>query len=86
MLVFMNKRSMLIRFSNSIADLTSALGNDLDLTAEDRLSIENHLLLLQMAYTGWRGRNLAARHSRKAGDVRRDDSGRRVIHQGLRLN
>ena len=43
-----------------MADLTSALGDDLDLTEEDCLFIENHLLMLQMAYTGWKGRNVMA--------------------------
>ena len=57
-LAVMNKRSMLIRLSNSVADLSSALGDDLDLTDEDCLFIENHLLMLQMAYTEWKSRNV----------------------------
>lgn len=52
----MSKRGMLIRLSTSMADLSSALGDDLDLTEEECLFIENHLLMLQMAYTGWKGR------------------------------
>ena len=69
----MNKQTMLIRLSNSVADLSSALGNELHLTIEDRLFIENHLLMLQMAYTGWKTRNLAAAYDRRSGDERRDD-------------
>ena len=57
----MNKRGMLIRLTTSLADLTAALGDDLDVTEEDRLSIENHILILQMALTGWKSRNLMAR-------------------------
>ena len=53
----MNKRIMLLQLSNSVADLSSALANDLDLTVEDRIFIENHLLMLQMSYTEWKARN-----------------------------
>lgn len=53
----MSKRGMLIRFSTSVADLSSALADEIDLTEEERLFIENHLLMLQMAYTGWKGRH-----------------------------
>ena len=53
----MTKRGMLIRFSTSVADLSSALADEIDLTEEERLFIENHLLMLQMAYTEWKGRH-----------------------------
>jgi hypothetical protein len=54
----MNKRSLLIQLSNSVADLSSALDGDLDLTGEDQIFIENHLLMLQTSYTEWKSRNV----------------------------
>lgn len=54
--VIMSKRRMLIRLTTSVADLTAALGDEIDLTEEECLVIENHLLILQMAYTGWKRR------------------------------
>lgn len=54
----MEKQDMLIRLDDSVGDISSALDDDLDLTEDERLFIENRLLMLQMAYTGWKGRRV----------------------------
>ena len=50
----MSKRAVLIRFSDSSSDLANVLQDNIPLTEEDRLFIENHLLMIQMAYTEWK--------------------------------
>jgi hypothetical protein len=54
----MNKRVLLIQLSIVAADLSSALRDDLDLSVEDRAFIENHLLMMRVAYSEWKGRNV----------------------------
>ena len=53
----MSKRALLIRFSDSSSDLANVLQDNVALTEEDRLFIENHLLMIQMAYTEWKQTN-----------------------------
>ena len=47
----MTKRGMLVKFSATLQDLTSALRSGLDLTDDEQLFLENHLMELQIAYT-----------------------------------
>ena len=59
----MSKRAALIRFSDSSADLANVLQENVPLTEEDCFFIENHLLMIQMAYTEWKQANHALRES-----------------------
>ena len=59
----MSKRAVLIRFSDSSADLANVLQENVALTEEDCLFIENHLLMIQMAYTEWKQTHHAHRES-----------------------
>jgi hypothetical protein len=52
----MSKQSLLIQLSHAVADLSSALDDDLDLTREEQIFIENHLLMLRTSYAKWKGR------------------------------
>jgi hypothetical protein len=47
---------MLVKFSATLQDLTSALRSGLDLTDDEQLFLENHLMELQIAYTKWKAR------------------------------
>lgn len=44
---------VLAEFEKSIKALAQLLNRDPDLDDEDRVSIENHLQIVQMAYTVW---------------------------------
>ena len=55
----MSKQSLLIHLSHAVADLSSALSDDLDLTREDQSFVENHRLMLRVPYAEWKGRNVA---------------------------
>ncbi len=61
---YMTIRGTLVRFSDSSADLTEALQENVELAEEDLLFIENHLLMIQMAYTEWKRTNHPAHSSR----------------------
>jgi hypothetical protein len=62
----MSKRGMLLRFSVTVHDLGSALREGLELTDDDQLFLENHLLELQMAYAGWKARyRTGTRHQKR---------------------
>ena len=48
------------RFSASSAELIRSLLSDADLSDEDRLCLENHLLKLHLAYAEWKRRKSAS--------------------------
>jgi len=48
------------RFSASSAELIRSLVSDADLSEEDRLCLENHLLKLHFAYAEWKRRKSAS--------------------------
>ncbi len=48
------------RFSTSSAELIRSLLSDADLSEEDRLCLENHLLKLHLAYAEWKRRKSAS--------------------------
>lgn len=47
---------MLIRLGKSVEQFSVALKSDLDLTEEECLFVENHMLMLEMGYTQWKRR------------------------------
>ena len=53
------KKRILTNLSQAVVDLKRVLDEDVVLEEKDRLFIENHLMLLQTAYTGWKIRNPA---------------------------
>ncbi len=48
------------RFSVSSVELIRTLASDVDLSEEDRLCLENHLLKLHLAYAEWKRRKIAS--------------------------
>lgn len=48
------------RFSATSAELIRNLESDVDLSEEDRLSVENHFLKLHLAYVEWKRRRIAS--------------------------
>lgn len=51
------KRTILNGFDKAVSDLKRVLDEDVFLEEQDRLFIENRLLLLQVAYAEWKSRN-----------------------------
>ncbi|MGH7257790.1 MAG: hypothetical protein ACREIM_05380 [Nitrospiraceae bacterium] len=54
------------RFSVSSVELIRKLESDVDLSEEDRLCLENHLLKLHLAYAEWKRRKIASDSEFKA--------------------
>jgi hypothetical protein len=50
----MTTKRLLQSFSDCVAELTNALDQGIDLSEEEDLYVENHLLKLQLAYTKWK--------------------------------
>ena len=48
------------RFSVSSVELIRKLESDVDLSEEDRLCLENHLLKLHLAYAEWKRRKITS--------------------------
>jgi hypothetical protein len=52
----MRLKDVLLHFATSVDDLTSALNGDASLADDEKLSLENNLLRLQMTYVRWKAR------------------------------
>ena len=51
------KKAILSGFDKAVSQLKRVLDEDVLLEEQDQLFIENRLLLLQVAYAEWKGRN-----------------------------